>query len=384
MPAGNGLGLASASRPMKRTPVSPRGAPVGGGVADEQHGAGIEIVPGEDGADGGRLLRRRSVHLGEPPGEAATLDDAREFLLRRAGDDEQRPAPELTGEHLSRARHPVAADHFVLDQRREAPAQRPPASPRRVRCRAGSRADGESSCAGRCRRSPRDAPPRPRRLPRAVLAVQSLEGTRLDVLGFDDHAVEVEDQRSAGSHAPRLSSDSATHAPQPPRRPRRGRRPSAARVGLLRLPERRLGLQPVDQEAAGVERGVAVRRGDGDQHDAVARLEPAVAVDDRAYPAAASGRAPPARSARARARSCRDSARASSPTPAGPRSGRAPGRRTRTRRRRPRPSCASSAPTSKSSRCTRTATVLSLRLSAERRRPRRPARRDGRGERARG
>jgi hypothetical protein len=53
-----------------------------------------------------------------------------------------------------------------------------------------------------------------------------------------------------------------------------------AGAGLLRLPERRLRLQPVDQEAAGIERGVAVRRSDGDQDDAVARLEPTVAVHD--------------------------------------------------------------------------------------------------------
>src|SRR5258707_4743490 len=51
---------------------------------------------------------------------------------------------------------------------------------------------------------------------------------------------------------------------------------------LLELPERRLGLEPVDQEGARVERRLAVRRGGGDQDDALTRLEPAVAMDDQA------------------------------------------------------------------------------------------------------
>src|SRR5438132_4817041 len=55
--------------------------------------------------------------------------------------------------------------------------------------------------------------------------------------------------------------------------------PAFAGRGLLALPERRFGLQPVDQEMAGGEGGLAVRRGGGDEHDAVAGLQPAVAVD---------------------------------------------------------------------------------------------------------
>src|SRR6266852_4064261 len=55
--------------------------------------------------------------------------------------------------------------------------------------------------------------------------------------------------------------------------------PAFAGRGFLALPERRLGLQPVDQEMAGGECGLAVRRGGGDEHDAVAGFEPAVAVD---------------------------------------------------------------------------------------------------------
>src|SRR5260370_769048 len=50
---------------------------------------------------------------------------------------------------------------------------------------------------------------------------------------------------------------------------------------LLELPERRLGLQPVDQEFAGLEGGLAMRRADRDQHDAVARLQSSVAMHDQ-------------------------------------------------------------------------------------------------------
>src|SRR5712671_5360852 len=41
--------------------------------------------------------------------------------------------------------------------------------------------------------------------------------------------------------------------------------PAFAGRGFLALPERRLGLQPVDQEMAGGECGLAVRRGGGDE-----------------------------------------------------------------------------------------------------------------------
>ena len=43
----------------------------------------------------------------------------------------------------------------------------------------------------------------------------------------------------------------------------------------------RVGLQPVDQEMAGSERGLAVRRGGGNQNDPVAGFEPAIAMDDQ-------------------------------------------------------------------------------------------------------
>src|SRR5262249_45136693 len=49
----------------------------------------------------------------------------------------------------------------------------------------------------------------------------------------------------------------------------------------LELPERGLGLEPVDQELAGLEGCLAVRRGGHHQDDAIAGLEPAVAVDDQ-------------------------------------------------------------------------------------------------------
>src|ERR1700738_32386 len=55
--------------------------------------------------------------------------------------------------------------------------------------------------------------------------------------------------------------------------------PAFAGWGFLALPERRFGLQPVDQEMAGGECRLAMRRGGGDEHNAVAGFEPAVAVD---------------------------------------------------------------------------------------------------------
>ncbi len=58
--------------------------------------------------------------------------------------------------------------------------------------------------------------------------------------------------------------------------------PAFAGGGVLAFPERRVGLQPVDEEMAGGERRLAVWRGRRHQHDAVARFEPAVAVDDEA------------------------------------------------------------------------------------------------------
>src|SRR5690348_11091486 len=49
---------------------------------------------------------------------------------------------------------------------------------------------------------------------------------------------------------------------------------------VFQLPERRLGLEPVDQELAGLECRFAVRRADRDQHNPVTGLEPAMAMDD--------------------------------------------------------------------------------------------------------
>ena len=48
---------------------------------------------------------------------------------------------------------------------------------------------------------------------------------------------------------------------------------------VLLLPERRLGLQVIHDELAGGERIAPVRARDRHQHDLVARLEVAVAVD---------------------------------------------------------------------------------------------------------
>ena len=50
---------------------------------------------------------------------------------------------------------------------------------------------------------------------------------------------------------------------------------------LLELPERSLGLEPVYQEFTGLEGGLAMRRADRHQHDAVARLHAAVAVHNQ-------------------------------------------------------------------------------------------------------
>ena len=55
--------------------------------------------------------------------------------------------------------------------------------------------------------------------------------------------------------------------------------PARALGGGLLLPERRLRLQVVHQELAGLERVAAVRRGDHHQHDLVARLQRADAMD---------------------------------------------------------------------------------------------------------
>src|ERR1700730_12221748 len=57
--------------------------------------------------------------------------------------------------------------------------------------------------------------------------------------------------------------------------------PTLALGCFLAFPEWRVGLQPVDQEMAGSERGLAMRRGGRHQHDAVARFQPALAVDDQ-------------------------------------------------------------------------------------------------------
>src|ERR1700730_10594488 len=58
-----------------------------------------------------------------------------------------------------------------------------------------------------------------------------------------------------------------------------GSNPAFAGRGLLALPERRFGLEPVDQEMAGGECGLAMRRRGGGEHNSVAGFEPAVAVD---------------------------------------------------------------------------------------------------------
>ena len=50
---------------------------------------------------------------------------------------------------------------------------------------------------------------------------------------------------------------------------------------LLELPERSLGLEPIDQEFARLERRLAVRRADRHQHDPLARLHPPVAMHDQ-------------------------------------------------------------------------------------------------------
>src|SRR5260370_24848811 len=71
---------------------------------------------------------------------------------------------------------------------------------------------------------------------------------------------------------------------------RLGLDPARALGRLLELPERRLGLEPVDEEMAAGEGRLAMRRGGGDEHDARPGLAPAVAVGDpprRAPPAPA-------------------------------------------------------------------------------------------------
>src|SRR5271166_7090095 len=55
--------------------------------------------------------------------------------------------------------------------------------------------------------------------------------------------------------------------------------PAVAGRRLLALPEWRLCLQPVDQEKAGCEGRLSVRRCRGNKHDPIAGFEPAVAMD---------------------------------------------------------------------------------------------------------
>src|SRR4051794_26217716 len=57
--------------------------------------------------------------------------------------------------------------------------------------------------------------------------------------------------------------------------------PFLARRRLLELPERRLGLEPIDQEFAGLEGRLAVWRAHRHQYYAIACLHPAVAMDDQ-------------------------------------------------------------------------------------------------------
>src|SRR5271157_3340307 len=85
------------------------------------------------------------------------------------------------------------------------------------------------------------------------------------------------------SHAPRLLVAFRGALPTPGRGVvfGAGGDPALAVRRCLALPERRVGLQPVDQEMAGGECRFAMRRGGGDQDDAVARLEPAVTVNDQ-------------------------------------------------------------------------------------------------------
>src|SRR5579883_235740 len=63
--------------------------------------------------------------------------------------------------------------------------------------------------------------------------------------------------------------------------PGMGADPFFALWRVFQLPERRLGLQPIDQELAGLECRFAVRRADGDQHNTVTGLQPAVAMNDQ-------------------------------------------------------------------------------------------------------
>src|SRR5260370_34127642 len=68
-----------------------------------------------------------------------------------------------------------------------------------------------------------------------------------------------------------------------------GRDPALALRRLLALPERRVSLQPIDQEMAGGQRRLAMRRSGRHQDDAVAGFKPAIAVGDqrrRRWPAA--------------------------------------------------------------------------------------------------
>ena len=102
-------------------------------------------------------------------------------------------------------------------------------------------------------------------------------------------------------------------APAPRRRPDARIDPARAVGRGLLLPERRLRLQVVHQELAGLERVAAMRRRDRHQHDLVARRQRADAVDRRATPRMSKRCDAPRRpSPRSPSRSCRGSARAPS------------------------------------------------------------------------
>src|SRR5262249_26304916 len=58
--------------------------------------------------------------------------------------------------------------------------------------------------------------------------------------------------------------------------------PLCALRRFFQFPEGRLGLEPVDEEGARLECGLAVRRGSGHEHDALPGLEPAIAMYDEA------------------------------------------------------------------------------------------------------
>src|SRR5690348_7829609 len=57
--------------------------------------------------------------------------------------------------------------------------------------------------------------------------------------------------------------------------------PAFAARGFFALPEWRVGLEPIDQELAGGERRLTMRRSGRDEYDAIAGFEPAVTVNDQ-------------------------------------------------------------------------------------------------------